>query len=76
LSPLSAIKIRNRIRATVLRTGDRAYVGKIAKGSAWYNLLKINNAKLKDILQTYATGAKPEGSDVKAASRALKGLLP
>jgi hypothetical protein len=76
LSPFSAVKIRDDIKAAVLRAGDRVYVGKIAKDSAWHNLLKITNARLKAILKTFAKGAKPEMTYVTAARKAIKGLLP
>jgi len=76
LSPLTASKIRDKIRSSLLNSGDRVYVGKIAAGSAWYNLLNVSNKELKAILRTWAGGATPSASDIKAAAHAVKGLLP
>jgi len=77
LSPFGPVRIRDDIKTRVLLPGDRVYVGKIAKGSAWYNL-KINSTKLKAILKTFAQGAEPDDEDemVMAARKAIKGLLP
>ncbi len=71
----TTIIIRNRIRAAILGPGDRVFVGKIVKGE-WHNLHKVSDAKLRRILKTYATEAKLSSSDMKAAFKALSGLLP
>jgi hypothetical protein len=78
VTPLSARQIRNRIRHQILRSrsDDRAYIGKIAKGSAWFNLLRINNTTLKQILLVWAQGRSPTRDQVRAARQALRGLLP
>ena len=72
LSPLSATKIKNRIKSIIILKRDRVYVGKIAKGSAWHNLLTISNEQLKEILRVYAKGAVPTKSYLAAARKALK----
>ena len=76
LSPFTAKKIRDDIKTYVLATGDRVYVGKIASGSAWHNLLKVSTADLKLILKAWAKGAEPTRPELAAARKAIKGLLP
>jgi hypothetical protein len=76
VSPYRAVKIRDGIKASILQRGDRVYVGKIARGSAWHNLLRISNAKLKKILTTWAKGVEPTEAEVAAARRAISRLLP
>lgn len=76
LSFRNATFIRNRIKKIVVRKRDRIYVGKIAKGSAWHNLLRISNAERKRILRVYAKGVEPSKTDIAAARKALQGVLP
>jgi hypothetical protein len=77
LSPFTASRIRTDIRNHLLRAGrDRIYVGKIARGSAWYNLLGISNSKLKAVLRTWAQAAVPNEADIAAARSAVRYLLP
>src|SRR5258706_9200843 len=71
LSPSSAKKIRDQITASLLRAGDRVYVGKIAKGSAWHNLRHISSAQLRRVLKTWAMGAEPTKAEITAARPAI-----
>lgn len=71
----SAVYIRNQIKTFTLPKSDRIYVGRIAKGSAWTNPLRVTDKRLKQILKAYAGGVEPSAKEMKAASIALKGLV-
>jgi hypothetical protein len=72
----SAARIRDQIKKFTHPSKDRIYVGRIARGSAWKNPLRVSNERLKQILKVYAGGVEPTAKEIKAASFALKGLIP